>query len=186
MKLPEHWYLFIAAYQGYTSQEDVRVFTTEGAVIERYNTYEFATYLPNYIPIADDSGTQVAVIAKDQKDPKVYLSSYGTLIEADLKVLALSLHQWMQDQFVFEDKANQKEQEEAQAKLYITDIGPNRMKVVKLLKARFQLSGPEALAMCNAERILFNQSYLSYIQEDAAVLQSLEVSVEIVSNLNEV
>lgn len=102
---PQHWQIFIQAFQDKFDTEIVyefvRVFQTEDEIKELYTTYEFEEYLPNYIPIADDSGGQVAVISKDENNTKVYLTSYGTLIESDLKTLDHNLLHWMSRAFPF-------------------------------------------------------------------------------------
>ncbi|MDM1298313.1 SMI1/KNR4 family protein [Empedobacter falsenii] len=105
MKLPQHWRTFIEAFQEKFDTEIVYdivcVFQDKEAIEERYTTYEFEEYLPNYIPIADDSGGQVAVISIHENDNKVYLTSYGTLIEADFKMLDRNLLHWMERKFPF-------------------------------------------------------------------------------------
>ncbi len=110
MKLPQHWHTFIEAFQDTFDTEIVydvvRVFQDQEAIEERYTTYEFEEYLPNYIPIADDSGGQVAVISTNKNDTKVYLTSYGTLIEADLKILDRNLSHWMDRKFPFNNVDN--------------------------------------------------------------------------------
>lgn len=104
--LPDHWSDFIKIFTK-KHQEDivydvVRVFRTEEEIQERYDTYEFDEFLPDYIPVADDSGGQVAVISKNTKDTKVYLSSYGVLQKETLEVLDRDLLHWMQRKFPFE------------------------------------------------------------------------------------
>lgn len=123
MRIPKHWYDFIKLFQKkFDSElvyERVRVFQDEEAIKERYETYEFEEYLPNYLPVADDSGGQVAVIAKNNSDRKVYLTSYGTLQEEGFKVLDRDLLHWMQRNFPF-DKENERglEQNPAQQALW--------------------------------------------------------------------
>ncbi|MCA5005223.1 SMI1/KNR4 family protein [Sphingobacterium bovistauri] len=105
MKIPQHWQEFIDKFhQQFDSEivyDIVRVFQNEEEIEERYTTYEFTDYLPNYIPIADDSGGQVAVISTNEKDTTVYLTSYGTLIESDFKILDRNLVHWMSRKFSF-------------------------------------------------------------------------------------
>ncbi|WP_051959932.1 SMI1/KNR4 family protein [Sphingobacterium sp. ML3W] len=105
MKFPQHWQNFFKDFQQQFNTEIiydvVRVFKNKEEIEERYTTYEFEEYLPNYIPIADDSGGQVAVISKNEKDTKVYLTSYGTLIEAELKILDRNLMHFMSRKFPF-------------------------------------------------------------------------------------
>lgn len=125
MKLPQHWRTFIEAFQDTFDTEIVydvvRVFQDREAIEERYTTYEFEEYLPNYIPIADDSGGQVAVISANENDTKVYLTSYGTLIEADLKILDRNLSHWMDRKFPFgsiDDDDDQIQHSEEQLSFY--------------------------------------------------------------------
>ncbi|WP_347217626.1 hypothetical protein [Chryseobacterium sp.] len=110
MNPPEHWANFIKTFTKKYKDEIifdiVRVFRTVEDIQERYDTYEFAEFLPEYIPVADDSGGQVAVISKDNKDPKVYLSSYGVLQKESLEVLDRDLIHWMQRKFPFERERN--------------------------------------------------------------------------------
>jgi len=72
MKLPNHWHSFIKIFQKKFDSEIVyglvHIFQDEETITERFTTYEFETYLPDYIPVADDSGGQVAVIYKSDKD----------------------------------------------------------------------------------------------------------------------
>lgn len=110
INLPAHWSDFIKIFTK-KHQEDivydvVHVFRTEEEIRERYDTYEFEEYLPEYIPVADDSGGQVAVISKDSSNTKVYLSSYGVLQEKYLEVLDRDLLHWMQRKFPFERERN--------------------------------------------------------------------------------
>ncbi|SDI96444.1 SMI1/KNR4 family protein [Chryseobacterium jejuense] len=104
--LPNHWSDFIKTFAK-KHKEDilydvVRVFRTEEEIQERYDTHEFEEYLPDYIPVADDSGGQVAIISKNNKDTKVYLSSYGVLQKELLEVLDRDLMHWMQGKFPFD------------------------------------------------------------------------------------
>ncbi|MFP3833768.1 hypothetical protein [Chryseobacterium sp. SIMBA_028] len=106
MKLPNHWHRFIKTFQKKFDSEIVydivHVFQDKEAVNERFTTYEFETYLPDYIPVADDSGGQLAVISKNDRDTKVYLTSYGTLQEKEFKILDRDLLHWMQQKFPFD------------------------------------------------------------------------------------
>lgn len=110
INLPEHWSSFIKIFTKKHKEtviyKVIRVFRDEEEIQERYDTYEFEEYLPEYIPVADDSGGQVAVISKNNKDTKVYLSSYGVLQEEDLEVLDRDLLHWMQRKFPFENQKN--------------------------------------------------------------------------------
>ena len=105
MKIPKQWYYFIKVfkkrYQSEIVADNIRVFQNEKAIEECYTTYEFEEYLPNYFPIADDSGGQVAVITTDENNTKVYQTSYGTLMEEDMEVLASNLQDWMEANFPF-------------------------------------------------------------------------------------
>lgn len=111
MKLPNHWHSFIKIFQKKFDSEIVyglvHIFQDEETINERFTTYEFETYLPDYIPVADDSGGQVAVIYKNDKDTKVYLTSYGTLQEKEFRILDRDLLHWMQQKFPF-DKEDDK------------------------------------------------------------------------------
>ncbi|MGU3375003.1 hypothetical protein [Chryseobacterium sp. M5A1_1a] len=111
MKLPNHWHSFIKTFQKKFDSEivydKIHIFQDQEAINERFTTYEFETYLPNYIPVADDSGGQVAVISKNDEDTKVYLTSYGTLQEKEFKILDRDLLHWMQQKFPF-DKEDDK------------------------------------------------------------------------------
>ncbi|REC60186.1 hypothetical protein DRF65_22015 [Chryseobacterium pennae] len=110
MNPPEHWANFIKAFTKKYKDEIifdvVRVFRTVEEIQERYDTYEFEEYISEYLPVADDSGGQVAVISKDAGNTKVYLSSYGVLQEKDFEVLDRDLMHWMQRKFPFERKQN--------------------------------------------------------------------------------
>lgn len=107
---PENWIHFIKVFTKKYKEEiiydTVRVFRTLEEIQERYDTYEFDEFLPGYIPVADDSGGQVAVISKDAGSTKVYLSSYGVLQENDFEVLDRDLMHWMQRKFPFKSKQN--------------------------------------------------------------------------------
>lgn len=107
---PEHWTNFIKVFTKKFNDEIVAdvvcVFRTMEDIQERYDTYEFEEFIPGYIPIADDSGGQVAVISKDGRNTKVYLSSYGTLQEKYFEVLDRDLMHWMQRKFPFEKIQN--------------------------------------------------------------------------------
>lgn len=159
----------------------VRVFKNEEEIQECYTTYEFTDYLPNYIPIADDSGGKVAVISIDEKDTKVYLTSYRTLIESDFGILANDLLHWMKSKFLFEVAIPKHRLNLPEAELYITNISPNKMKIVSLLKENFNLSGAEALQMSKQERIFFRKSYLKWMDKDIQQLEKLGAAVEIVN-----
>lgn len=106
INLPDHWSDFIKIFTKKHQEEIVydvvRIFRTEEEIQERYETYEFEEFLPDYIPVADDSGGQVAIISKNSKDTKVYLSSYGVLQKEALEVLDRDLIHWMQRKFPFE------------------------------------------------------------------------------------
>lgn len=106
INLPGHWSdfikIFIKKHHEEIVYDVVRVFRTEEEIQERYDTYEFEEFLPDYIPVADDSGGQVAVISKNSKDTKVYLSSYGVLQKEELEILDRDLMHWMQRKFPFE------------------------------------------------------------------------------------
>lgn len=103
---PAHWFEFIKNFTKKFEDEIVydtaRIFRSKEDIEERYNTYQFKEFLPDYIPVADDSGGQVAVISKKENDTKVYLSSYGTLQEEMLEVLDRDLMHWMQRKFPFD------------------------------------------------------------------------------------
>ncbi|WP_160137828.1 hypothetical protein [Chryseobacterium sp. c4a] len=107
---PDHWVKFIKAFakkfKDDVVYDVVRVFRTEEELQERYDTYNFEEYLPGYIPVADDSGGQVAVISKDNSNTKVYLSSYGVLQEEHFEVLDRDLLHWMQRKFPFDRQQN--------------------------------------------------------------------------------
>ncbi|MGL6126375.1 hypothetical protein [Chryseobacterium artocarpi] len=111
INLPDHWSNFIKIFTKKHNEtiiyDVVRVFRNEEEIQERYDTYEFEDFLPEYIPITDDSGGQVAVISKNNKDTKVYLTSYGVLQEEYLEVLDRDLLHWMQRKFPFESKKNE-------------------------------------------------------------------------------
>ncbi|WP_336961892.1 hypothetical protein [Chryseobacterium contaminans] len=106
INLPDHWSDFIKTFIKKHKEEivydGVRVFRTEEEIQERYDTHEFEKFLPEYIPVADDSGGQVAVISKNNKEIKVYLSSYGVLQKEDLEIVDRDLIHWMQRKFPFE------------------------------------------------------------------------------------
>ncbi|WP_185269432.1 SMI1/KNR4 family protein [Chryseobacterium bernardetii] len=107
---PEHWINFLKVftkkYKEDIIYDVVRVLRTVEDLQERYDTYEFEEFLPEYIPVADDSGGQVAVISKNNKDTKVYLSSYGVLQKETLEVLDRDLIHWMQRKFPFDREQN--------------------------------------------------------------------------------
>ncbi|MEN5380019.1 SMI1/KNR4 family protein [Sphingobacterium kitahiroshimense] len=111
MKLPNHWQSFIKIFQKKFNSEivygSIRVFQDEEAIKERFTTHQFETYLPFYIPVADDSGGQVAVISRNDEDKKVYLTSYGTLEEKYFKILDRDLLHWMQRKFPFDNEDKQ-------------------------------------------------------------------------------
>ncbi|UEQ77403.1 SMI1/KNR4 family protein [Chryseobacterium arthrosphaerae] len=106
IRFPNHWLEFIKVFTKESDEEIVagvvRVFRNREEVRERYDTYQFEEFLPGYIPVADDSGGQVAVISEKENDPKVYLSSYGVLQKELLKVLDRDLLHWMQRRFPFD------------------------------------------------------------------------------------
>ncbi|UKB77430.1 hypothetical protein [Chryseobacterium sp. MEBOG07] len=108
VNFPAHWCEFIKVFTKKFENEIVydivRVFRSKEDVQERYDTYQFEEFLPGYIPVADDSGGQVALISKKENDTKVYISSYGVLQEELLKVLDRDLMHWMQQRFPFERK----------------------------------------------------------------------------------
>ena len=106
VSLPTHWFEFIKNFTEKFEDEIVydvvRIFRSKEDIEERYNTYHFKEFLPDYIPVADDSGGQVAVISKNENDTKVYLSSYGTLQKEMLEVLDRDLLHWMERKFPFD------------------------------------------------------------------------------------
>lgn len=106
INLPDYWSdfikIFIKKHKEEIVYDVVRVFRTEEDVQERYDTYKFEEFLSEYIPVADDSGGQVAVISKNNKDTKVYLTSYGVLQKEELEILDRDLIHWMQRKFPFE------------------------------------------------------------------------------------
>ncbi|AZB32894.1 SMI1/KNR4 family protein [Chryseobacterium bernardetii] len=110
INLPGHWSdfinVFIKKYNEEIVYDIVHIFRTEEEIRERYDTYGFEDFLPDYIPVADDSGGQVAVISKNNRDTRVYLSSYGVLQKENLEILDRDLMHWMQRKFPFERKGN--------------------------------------------------------------------------------
>ncbi|WP_284464816.1 SMI1/KNR4 family protein [Chryseobacterium sp.] len=111
MKLPNQWHSFIKIFQKKFDSEIVydivHIFQDEETINERFTTHEFEIYLPDYIPVADDSGSQIAVISKNDKDTKVYLTSYGTLQEKEFRILDRDLLHWMQQKFPFDQKESE-------------------------------------------------------------------------------
>lgn len=105
MNLPDHWANFMKVFSKKFKDDivydTVRVFRTEEEIQERYETYDFEEFLPGYIPVADDSGGQVAVISENSNDTKVYLTSYGVLQENYFEILDRDLLHWMQRRFPF-------------------------------------------------------------------------------------
>ncbi|WP_131724306.1 SMI1/KNR4 family protein [Chryseobacterium indologenes] len=65
------------------------------------------------------------------------------------------------------------------ARLYITDTGPNKIKIISLLKAELNISGPEALQLSRQPRILFSEAYFKWIKADIKKLESLGAKTEI-------
>lgn len=160
MVIPAEWNAFIAQYKLQYEVEIiadfVRIYQDVEAIKERYTTYEFDTYLPHYIPIADDSGGQFAVISNQGEDSGVYLTSSGALLADELILLAESLQDWMQQGFSFDPIGSSTVTEDTLMALYILDMGPNKLKMVSLLKLKFDVSGSEALALCSIVLILLN------------------------------
>ncbi|MDN3693144.1 hypothetical protein QWZ06_13040 [Chryseobacterium tructae] len=68
----------------------------------------------------------------------------------------------------------------SEAHLYITDIGPNKMKVIALLKKEFGLSGTEALELSKKPKILFRTGYSKWLEYDRKQLEELGAKVEFV------
>lgn len=184
MKLPQHWHIFIKAFQNKFETEIVydivRVFQDKEVIEECYTTYEFEEYFPNYFPVADDSGGQVALISKDENDTKVYLTSYGTLIEADFEILDRNLLHCMDRKFPFEVENNKNILNLPNAELYITDIGSNKMKIVSMLKEKFNLSGTETLQLSKQDRILYHKGTYRWMAPSIQQLEKLGATVEIV------
>lgn len=65
-----------------------------------------------------------------------------------------------------------------EANLYITDIGPNKIKIIALLKKEHHLSGTEALELSKSERILFRNGYYKWLQKDYEQLINLGAQAE--------
>ena len=65
------------------------------------------------------------------------------------------------------------------ARLYITDTGPNKIKIISLLKAELDISGPEALLLSKQPRILFSEAYFKWIEADIKQLENLGAKTEI-------
>jgi len=81
-----------------------------------------------------------------------------------------------------EEEQSQKNYESdwREAAVYITDIGPNKMKIVSLLKIAYKLSGGEALQMSKQNRILYYKGPYKWIQGSVQELESLGATVETV------
>lgn len=179
INLPGHWSkfikIFIKKYHEEIVGDVVRVFRTEEEIQERYETYEFEEFLPDYIPVADDSGGQVAVISKNNKDTKVYLSSYGVLQKEELKTLDRDLMHWMQRQFPFnrtqsEISASEIEKREKENIVWCQKISvfPS---IIKFLKASISIEGlalPENYA--SLEHIYYFQDGYHYNSVENKVL----------------
>ncbi len=65
-----------------------------------------------------------------------------------------------------------------EANLYITDIGPNKMKIIALLKKEHYISGAEALELSKNSRILFRNGYYKWLQKDYDQLKDLGAQAE--------
>ncbi|MNK47793.1 hypothetical protein D3C87_666110 [compost metagenome] len=64
--------------------------------------------------------------------------------------------------------------------LYITTVGPNKMKVISLLKGKFNLSATEALAMSKSSRIFYAKGAFKFMKASMQQLENLKVSFEVV------
>lgn len=171
-QLPTHWHAFIKVFRKKYTEEIVhdvcRVFRDEEEIRERYDTYDFEQYLPGYIPVADDSGGQVAVISVHENDPKVYVSSYGVLQESELTVLDRDLMHWMQRKFPFDRESLPKFSKEdiqnfqqLNRKLYDEII--QHIDIYNFLKAKIRIEGmslPENYG--NPEELCFFQQGYRY------------------------
>lgn len=183
MIVPIRWRVFIEKFKvQYDSEliaDYVRVYQDEEAIETCYTTYEFEEYLPNYIPIADDSGGQLAVISMNEEDTGVYLTSCGTLIADDLELLAISLADWMEKEFSFDPIGSATVIDDSVMGLYILDMGPNKMKMVSLLKSHFAVSGSEALALYKQEKLVFSKASNYWLEKEAEKLRLLGATVSI-------
>lgn len=183
MEIPLAWHIFIKEFkqQYHTSIvfDFVRVYPDLQAIQERYLTYEFQEYLPGYLPIADDSGGQFAVISTSFEDSRVYLSSSGTLIQDDLKVLAHSLQHWMQREFNFQSLDSQACDQQELMGLYIWNMGPNKRKMLSLLKSQFNVSAIMALELYKKEKLCFKKSNRTILEQAALPLRSIGAIVSI-------
>lgn len=176
---PNHWTNFIKTFTKKYKEEIVydvvRVFRTVEEIQERYNTYEFDEFLPGYIPVADDSGGQVAVISKDAGNTRVYLSSYGILQESDFEILDRDLMHWMQRKFPFEREQNTVSEADLERRQTKNTILAQNIasfpSIVKFLKDSVTIEGlalPENYA--TAEHIYYFQDGYHYNAVENKVL----------------
>ncbi|MDR6919628.1 MULTISPECIES: hypothetical protein [Chryseobacterium] len=183
-QLPAHWHAFIKVFQKKYTEEIVygicRVFRDKEEILERYTTYDFEQYLPDYIPVADDSGGRVAVISVHENDKKVYVSDYGVLQESELAVLDRDLMHWMQRKLPFDydspkesSKGEIENLQQLNHKLY--DEIAQHIDIVNFLKAKIRIEGmslPENYA--NPEELCYFQQGYRYNanSEDLAGLKT--------------
>lgn len=181
ISLPGHWFEFITVFTRKFEDEIVndvvRVFRSAEEIQERYDTYQFEEFLPGYIPVADDSGGQVALISQKGNDPKVYLSSYGVLQEELLTVLDRDLLHWMQRRFPFHQDKATISVEEMQKKAQENDVLFQRISscqdILEFLEKPLTLEGlllPENYA--KAEHIYYFQDGYHYNSVENKILTS--------------
>lgn len=179
INLPNYWSdfikIFIKKYKEDIVYDIVHVFRTEEEIQERYDTYGFEEFLPEYIPVADDSGGQVAVISKNNKDTKVYLSSYGVLQKDDLEILDRDLMHWMQRKFPFEKEKKgisplEIEKRETENTVWIQKMS-RFPSIIDFLKASISIEGlalPENYA--SLEHIYYFQDGYHYNSVENTIL----------------
>lgn len=58
-------------------------------------------------------------------------------------------------------------------KIIITDIGPNKLKIVNILKARFNLTPQDALSLSKQSEIVLKEGYLQHLKDEIGQLNQL-------------
>lgn len=86
----------------------------------------------------------------------------------------------MPDRTEEEQNGKSDESDWHEAEVYFIDIGPNKMKIVSLLKEVYKLSGAEALQMSKQNRILYHKGPYKWIKGSVQELESLGATVETV------
>lgn len=81
---------------------NVFIYLHEDDLIERYNTFEMGTYLPEYLGIGNDSGGSEIIISLAEKKSKIYFADHAAYFENCLQIIAQDFDDFINSGFSIE------------------------------------------------------------------------------------